>query len=173
MVLVLRGAGRVGRRLVFSLSALWFPQAGATMGGLFDELHKCRMNPMNAHPDRTFLRLETGVGVTLLGTAINALLVALKVVVGLVTGSIALIADGIHSASDIATDLAVIGGIRLAARPPDSSHPYGHGRYETFAAGGVAIGLICVGLLIAWRAGSELYAHVISCLLYTSDAADE
>jgi len=132
------------------------------MGGLFDQLHKCRMNPMNAHPDRTSLRLETGVGVTLLGTAINALLVALKVVVGLVTGSIALIADGIHSASDIATDLAVISGIRLAARPPDSSHPYGHGRYETFAAGGVAIGLICVGLLIAWRAGSELYAHVIS-----------
>lgn len=104
----------------------------------------------------------SGVGVTLLGMAINAVLLAIKVVVGLSTGSIALIADGIHSGSDIATDLAVIGGIRLASRPADSSHPYGHGRYETLAGGLVAGALILVGLYIAWDAGSALYANRVS-----------
>lgn len=120
------------------------------------------MNVMNARAGKPRLHLDSGIGVTLLGTAINVGLVAIKVVVGLFTGSIALIADGIHSGSDIATDLAVIGGIRLAARPADTNHPYGHGRYETFAGGGVAAALIAVGLFIAWSAGSELYAHVIS-----------
>jgi len=110
------------------------------------------MKDMNAHP-------ETGVGVTLLGAVINTVLVALNLMVGLLTDSIALIADGIHSASDTATDLAVLGGIRLAARPPDSSHPYGHGRYETFTGGGVAAALIVVGGYIAWEAGSSLYAN--------------
>ena len=120
------------------------------------------MNLMNAHSKGAFPHTDSGVGVTLLGTAINVALVVIKVLVGLVTGSIALLADGIHSASDIATDLAVIGGIRLAARPPDPGHPYGHGRYETFAGGAVAGALIAVGLFIAWRAGSDLYAHVVS-----------
>ena len=56
----------------------------------------------------------------------------------------------------------MIGGIRLAARPPDSSHPYGHGRYETLAGGAVAAALILVGVYIAWDAGSALYANHVS-----------
>ncbi len=120
------------------------------------------MNIMNARGVRSPLHSYSGIGVTLLGTAINVALVAIKVTAGLFTGSIALLADGIHSASDIATDLAVIGGIKLAERPPDPGHPYGHGRYETFAGGAVAAALIAVGLFISWRAGSDLYAHVIS-----------
>jgi len=117
---------------------------------------------MNAHLKRALAHSHSGIGVTLLGTAINVMLVGLKIVVGLSTGSIALLADGIHSTSDIATDLAVIGGIRLAARPADSSHPYGHGRYETLAGGAVVAALIAVGVFIAWRAGSDLYAHALS-----------
>jgi len=52
----------------------------------------------------------------------------------------------------------VIGGIRLAGRPADSSHPYGHGRYETLAGGAVAAALVLVGMYIAWNAGLALYA---------------
>ena len=117
---------------------------------------------MNAHPDKIEEHSSAGIGVTLLGTAINVALVVIKVLAGLFTGSIALLADGIHSASDIATDLAVIGGIRLASKPADFSHPYGHGRYETLAGGVVAAALIAVGAFIGWRAGSELYQHVSS-----------
>jgi cation diffusion facilitator family transporter len=94
--------------------------------------------------------------------AVNVTLVLAKIFVGIFAGSIALIADGIHSGSDIATDLVVVGGIRLAGRPADSSHPYGHGRYETLAGGAVAAALIAVGAFIGWRAGSELYHHVSS-----------
>jgi cation diffusion facilitator family transporter len=106
------------------------------------------------------LRSDPGVRVTLLGIVVNIALSAVKLVVGVFTGSLALIADGIHSTSDMATDLAVLGGIHLSARPADSGHPYGHGRYETLAGGIVAGALILVGLYIAWDAGSALYRHV-------------
>jgi len=102
--------------------------------------------------------MDSGVRVTLIGLLINIALVFAKLFVGMLTGSIALIADGIHSGSDITTDLVVIGGIRLAGRPADSSHPYGHGRYETLAGGAVAGALILVGMYITWNAGSALYA---------------
>lgn len=114
---------------------------------------------MSVHLRKTGRNLDPGISVTLLGIAVNLLLVLGKLIVGAFTGSVALIADGIHSASDIATDLAVLGGIRLSRRPADSGHPYGHGRYETLAGGLVAGALILVGLYIAWEAGSALYAQ--------------
>ncbi|HHR84777.1 MAG TPA: cation transporter [Candidatus Acetothermia bacterium] len=113
---------------------------------------------MNPHSKRALACMDSGVRVTLIGLLINIALVFAKLFVGMLTGSIALIADGIHSGSDITTDLVVIGGIRLAGRPADSSHPYGHGRYETLAGGAVAGALILVGMYITWNAGSALYA---------------
>jgi len=117
---------------------------------------------MDMHPGKTQQHFNSGVRVTLIGMAVNVTLVLAKVFVGIFTGSIALIADGIHSGSDITTDLVVIGGIRLAGRPADSSHPYGHGRYETLAGGAVAGALILVGMYIAWDAGSALYADRVN-----------
>jgi cation diffusion facilitator family transporter len=90
------------------------------------------------------------------------LLVA-KLAAGFLTGSAGLVADGVHSASDMATDLAVLGGMHLARRKADAEHPYGHGRFETLAGGLVAGALIVVGALLAWdaiallRAGAERY----------------
>jgi cation diffusion facilitator family transporter len=83
--------------------------------------------------------------ITYLGMAINAGLTIVKVVIGVLAGSLALVADGLHSLSDIATDIAVLLGLRLGAKAPDQSHPYGHGRAETFSAGLVALILILVG----------------------------
>lgn len=83
--------------------------------------------------------------VTYIGMWLNGFLSLVKIIVGYLAGSLALTADGIHSFSDIATDLAVLLGVRIGSKRADSSHPYGHGRAETFAGGFVAIFLIFVG----------------------------
>jgi len=114
---------------------------------------------MNVLPGKTQPHSDSGIRVTLFGIAINVALSLIKLIVGVFAGSVALVADGIHSASDIATDLVVLGGIRLSSKPADPSHPYGHGRYETLAGGLVAGALILVGLYIAWEAGFALYAR--------------
>ena len=88
--------------------------------------------------------------VTVLGAVGNAALSAIKGGVGITAGSSALIADAIHSLSDLLSDLVVFVSIRVAARPADAGHPYGHGRFETMgtvilavlllaAAGGMAV----------------------------------
>jgi cation diffusion facilitator family transporter len=83
--------------------------------------------------------------ITYLGMAVNIVLSVIKVAIGLLAASLALVADGIHSLSDVATDVAVLLGLRLGSKGPDQSHPYGHGRAETFSAGLVALILIVVG----------------------------
>jgi len=109
---------------------------------------------------RRSIRLPTDPGdrVTLLGILWNVVLLVLKLAVGLLTGSAGLVADGIHSASDMATDLAVLGGMHLARRKADETHPYGHGRFETLAGGVVAGALILVGAFLAWEGISALFA---------------
>jgi len=101
---------------------------------------------------------DAGDRITVLGILWNVLLLVLKLVVGLLTGSAGLVADGIHSASDMATDLAVLGGMQIARREPDERHPYGHGRFETLAGGVVAGALILVGAFLAWEAIGSLRA---------------
>lgn len=83
--------------------------------------------------------------ITYIGAVVNISLSAIKIVVGFFAGSLALIADGLHSLSDLATDVAVLLGVRLGSKAPDSKHPYGHGRAETFSGGLVAMVLIFVG----------------------------
>jgi len=100
-----------------------------------------------------------GMRITLIGSVVNLALVGLKILSGLLVGSIALIADGIHSLSDLATDVAVIGGMRIARRKADETHPYGHGKFETLAGGLVAVALVGVGFYIAWESGIALYRH--------------
>jgi len=83
--------------------------------------------------------------ITYIGIAVNIALSVIKVVIGSLAGSLALLADGLHSLSDVATDAAVLLGVRLGSKGPDQSHPYGHGRAETFSAGLIALVLILVG----------------------------
>ena len=83
--------------------------------------------------------------ITYIGIWLNSSLAVIKIIVGYLTGSLALVADGVHSFSDLATDMAVLLGVRLGSKQADSSHPYGHGRAETFAGGFVAVILIVVG----------------------------
>ncbi len=90
--------------------------------------------------------------VTYLGMVVNVALSVIKVAVGLVFSSLSLVADGVHSLSDLVTDLAVLLGLHLGAREPDETHPYGHGRLETFSAVVVAIILIVVGGAMIYEA---------------------
>lgn len=100
--------------------------------------------------------LLTPRGVTWLATAIDAILSAAKLAVGLMFGSQAVVADGMHSASDLVTDLAVLAGVRISGKPADPDHHYGHRRFGTLVAMFVAIALILAAILIAYRAISSL-----------------
>jgi len=94
--------------------------------------------------------------VTNLGIAGNLILSAVKISVGTLTGSMALIADGIHSLSDIATDFAVLLGVYFGSKKPDENHPYGHGRMETLAAGCIGAALALVGGAMIYRAAIDM-----------------
>ena len=83
--------------------------------------------------------------VTYLSIVTNVGLCIVKLAVGVLSNSLALMADGIHSLSDLATDGAVLLGLHFGSRKPDQSHPYGHGRLETFSAVSVAVVLVVVG----------------------------
>jgi len=90
--------------------------------------------------------------VTYLGIVVNVLLAVVKLAVGLSVGSMALFADGVHSFSDLATDVAVLLGVRLGSKEPDKKHPYGHGRIETFSSVFVAMALLFVGGMMVYKA---------------------
>ena len=94
--------------------------------------------------------------VTCLGMLVNIALSAVKIVVGVSVSSLAMLADGIHSFSDLATDAIVLAGSRLGAKEPDQSHPYGHGRIETFAAILIALILMAVGGAMAYHASMAI-----------------
>jgi len=94
--------------------------------------------------------------VTNLAIATNLALFVIKVLVGFLSGSIALIADGIHSLSDMVTDFAVLLGYHFGSKEPDQEHPYGHGRIETFSTMFIAVVLVVVGGFIIWKASMEV-----------------
>jgi len=83
--------------------------------------------------------------VTYLAITVNIGLCVVKVIFGFIGNSMALISDGIHSLSDMTTDLMILVGVRLGSKEPDQKHPYGHGRLETLATGIIAIALLVVG----------------------------
>jgi cation diffusion facilitator family transporter len=84
------------------------------------------------------------------------ILVPVKFVVGFLTGSLSLVADGVHSVSDMITDFAVLLGLHLGSKKPDLDHPYGHGKLETLSAAAIAIGLLAVGLGMIYYAAHDI-----------------
>ena len=73
---------------------------------------------------------EAGVKAGWVSVTVNVLLFAVKLVLGLISGSIALVADAVHTLADCLTSLVLIAGSYVAMRPPDREHPFGHGRAE-------------------------------------------
>lgn len=80
--------------------------------------------------------------VTLIGTAVNAMLIVLKFLAGIFGRSSAMVADAVHSLSDFITDVVVLVFVKIAGKPRDKGHEYGHGKFETLAT--LIIGLILI-----------------------------
>lgn len=99
--------------------------------------------------------------VTFWGLAINLVLSGLKFIVGLLASSQALVADGVHSLSDMATDVAVLIGLRYWSAPADEDHPHGHGRIEMLVS--ALIGLVLAGVAagIIYRAILTLHSGAV------------
>ena len=95
--------------------------------------------------------------ITLWGILVNSLLFILKLLSGMMIKSSALIADGVHSLSDLATDFVVLAGTRISNRPPDEAHPYGHKRFETLATQIVGLVLLIVGFGFIWKASAAIF----------------
>jgi cation diffusion facilitator family transporter len=100
------------------------------------------------------LRLKSRV--TYVGAGVNVFLTVLKIGFGLLGQSTSLIADGIHSLSDLISDFLVIIAIKLGSREADHNHPYGHRRFETIATVMLGAGLVAVATGIAWDASERL-----------------
>ena len=94
--------------------------------------------------------------VTWVGLWVNLFLAAIKFTAGIYGRSQALVADAIHSLTDLTTDIAVIAGSHYWSRPPDENHPYGHRRLETLVTVFIGVVLIAAGIGIGWKAISAL-----------------
>jgi cation diffusion facilitator family transporter len=101
-------------------------------------------------------RAEKGARLVVRGIGLNALLAVLKFAGGIFGHTYALIADGIESLLDIFSSLLVLAGLRVAARPPDADHPFGHGRAEPLAALSIAVFVFLTAGLVAWHAIHEI-----------------
>lgn len=89
--------------------------------------------------------------VTAIGSVVNILLVIFKFVAGIVGKSSAMVADAVHSLSDLLTDAIIVVFVRTASKPIDHTHEYGHGKYETLATFiiGVILMLVGIGIMIS------------------------
>jgi cation diffusion facilitator family transporter len=92
------------------------------------------------------------VRITWIGVLVNAALGALKVAAGVLTGAQTLVADGLHSFSDLLTDAAVLAGLRVSSRPADESHHYGHRRVTTLVTLFIGGALLAAAVWIVYRA---------------------
>ena len=95
--------------------------------------------------------------VTWVGLFANLVLSAIKFAAGTFGRSQALVADAIHSLSDLTTDIAVLAGSHYWSRPPDENHPYGHRRLETLVTVFISVVLMAAGIGIGWKAISTLH----------------
>ena len=95
--------------------------------------------------------------VTWIGLLVNLFLAGFKFTAGIFGRSQALVADAIHSLTDLTTDIAVIAGSHYWARPPDDTHPYGHKRMETLVTVFIGMMLAAAGVGIGWKAVSTLH----------------
>jgi cation diffusion facilitator family transporter len=111
----------------------------------------------SAQPQASVENLQTGRRVALLGLVINIVLASTKIWAGFLGNAYVLIADGIESALDVGGSLVIWSGLTFAARPPDATHPYGHGKAEPVAAIVVAIGVLAGALGLAIQSVRELF----------------
>ncbi|MEN6386127.1 MAG: cation diffusion facilitator family transporter [Phycisphaerales bacterium] len=102
------------------------------------------------------------IKVTWLGIFINVILVIIKIITGLAVSSMAMVADGIHSLSDLLTDFAIIFGVHISKKEPDEDHPYGHGWAENLITFFTGIPLGIAGGYMVIKAVHSIADHVMT-----------
>ena len=103
--------------------------------------------------------------VTIVGSLVSLLLALIKFPAGIIGRSSAMIADAVHSLSDLITDVVLIAFIRTSQKPKDANHDYGHGKFETLASLIIGLVLLGVGLGIAWSGATSIYGVIRGDLL--------
>jgi cation diffusion facilitator family transporter len=99
---------------------------------------------------------EKGIHTTIIGIFTSIILAAIKAIAGVLGNSYALIADAIESTSDVFTSIIVLTGLKIARRPADETHPYGHGKAEPFAGIIVAAALFIAAIIIVIQSLHEI-----------------
>lgn len=94
------------------------------------------------------VRFRYGITAGIFGIISNTLLCVFKILVGVMSGSVAIIADAINNLSDAASSVVTVFGFKLSNRPADAEHPFGHARYEYIAAFIIAIAVVIIGVLL-------------------------
>ena len=94
--------------------------------------------------------------VTLIGSVGNAVLLTFKFIAGMLGHSSAMLADAVHSLSDFLTDVLVLVFVRISSKPQDTSHDYGHGKFETIASFLIALALIAAAIGIIFSGSMKL-----------------
>ncbi|MCA1326119.1 cation diffusion facilitator family transporter [Herbaspirillum sp. alder98] len=117
------------------------------------------LNQPDDEQAREMARYEAGRSSTRVSVAVNVGLTSLQVAAGLITGSQALLADGVHSLSDLIADLVVLVAARQSRKKADADHQYGHQRYENAAS--LALGglLLAVGVGMLISAAHKIQVH--------------
>ncbi|WP_144780280.1 cation diffusion facilitator family transporter [Marinobacter maritimus] len=108
-------------------------------------------SPARRHRENLAVEMKAASRVTVIGMILDAFLGIIKVIAGMLFHSQALLVDGIHSFTDVASDLVVLGVMKLSRQEPDENHPYGHQRIETFGTLVLGSILIAVGAALAWE----------------------
>ncbi|MFE8073173.1 cation diffusion facilitator family transporter [Marinobacteraceae bacterium S3BR75-40.1] len=111
----------------------------------------------DTHPTAAESRIATRV--TLIGMVLDAILGVLKIIIGVMFHSQALVVDGVHSFSDVLSDIMVLGLFHVARKEPDDDHPYGHERFETM--GTVLMGSFLIGIAgaLTWDSLGRLFSE--------------
>ena len=108
------------------------------------------------HEEDSVDKQEAAQKSTLVSVVINIALTISQVVAGVISGSQGLIADGIHSLTDLVADFVVLFANHHSAKEADDDHHYGHQRYETAASLFLGVSLLVVGLGMLWKAGEKI-----------------
>jgi cation diffusion facilitator family transporter len=110
------------------------------------------MNRKDSAAERDRLRSHEILYVAWVGFWLNLALSAFKITAGILGNSRAVVADGVHTLSDLITDIALLVCVRFWMAPPDHSHPYGHKRLESLVSFAISVLLVIVAIGIAWEA---------------------
>ncbi len=110
-----------------------------------------------SHPQPAASNLQTGARLALSGLVVNIAFAIIKIGGGVFGNTYALIADGMESALDVAGSIVIWSGLRFAARPPDATHPYGHGKAEPLTAIFVACSVLLAAIALAAESARTMF----------------